>query len=334
MCLLCGHVEFNPQRGRKIYSLFFVERFERRISLANKNVVLNMKSRKLMMRETVTSYLFLAPFLLFFVGFVIYPMFMCVRTSFFDSTLGREDIFIGLENYRTLYNDPVFWKALKNTMIIVVVSVPVTCAFSLWVASAISKMHVAATSIFRCIFYLPVVTGSVAVTVVWKWMYNNYYGIFNFLGKEMGLIEKNINWLGDEKYALWCIIMILLTTSVGQPIVLYVSALDNVDKGLVEAAEVDGATSMQAFWKIKWPQMMPTTLYILVITTINSFQCFALIQLLTSGGPSNSTMTIMYYIYYSAFKLYKYGYGNAMGVILAIIIAILSAIQFKMGEEK
>ena len=99
-------------------------------------------------------------------------------------------------------------------------------------------------------------------------------------------------------------------------------------------AEVDGASTPQAFWKIKWPQMMPTTLYILVITTINSFQCFALIQLLTSGGPNNSTMTIMYYIYYNAFKLYRYGYGNAMGVILAIIIAILSAIQFKAGQEK
>ena len=288
-----------------------------------------------MMRETVTSYLFLAPFLLFFIMFVVYPMFMCVYTSFFDATMGREDVFIGFANYKELFNDPVFWKALKNTMIIVVVSVPVTCAFSLWVASVISKMHVAATSLFRCIFYLPVVTGSVAVTVVWKWMFNNYYGIFNYLGKDVfGVIDKNINWLGDPKYALGCIILILLTTSVGQPIVLYVSALDNVDKSLVEAAEVDGATPMQAFWKIKWPQMMPTTLYILVITTINSFQCFALIQLLTSGGPRNSTMTIMFYIYHNAFKLYKYGYGNAMGVILAIIIAILSAVQMKLGEEK
>ena len=302
--------------------------------MANNKITLNTKSRKLMMRETVTSYLFLAPFLLFFVGFVIYPMFMCVYTSFFDATMGREDIFIGFKNYVDLANDPVFWKGLWNTLIIVFVSVPVTCAFSLWVASAISKMPVVATSAFRCIFYLPVVTGSVAVTVVWKWMYNNYYGIFNYLGTELGLIENNINWLGDPKYALGCIILILLTTSVGQPIVLYVSALDNVDKSLVEAAEVDGATEMQAFWKIKWPQMMPTTLYILVITTINSFQCFALIQLLTSGGPNNSTMTIMYYIYYNAFKLYKYGYGNAMGVILAIIIAILSAVQFKLGEEK
>ena len=302
--------------------------------MANKTISVDKRSRRLVIRETATSYLFLAPFLLFFVMFVVYPMFMCVYTSFFDATMGKEDVFIGFQNYKTLFQDEVFWVALRNTLVIVLVSVPVTCAFSLWVASVISKMHVAATSLFRCIFYLPVVTGSVAVTMVWKWMYNNYYGIFNYLGTEMGLLDQKINWLGDPKYALGCIILILLTTSVGQPIVLYVSALDNVDKGMVEAAEVDGATPMQAFWRIKWPQMMPTTLYILVITTINSFQCFALIQLLTLGGPNNSTMTIMYYIYYNAFKLYRYGYGNAMGVILAIIIAILSAVQFKLGQEK
>ncbi len=292
------------------------------------------RTRRLVLQENVAAYLFLLPFLIFFVGFVLYPMFMCLFTSFFDATMGRKDIFVGLANYKELAADPVFWVALRNTMVIVIVSVPVTCAFSLWVATIISRMPVAATSAFRCIFYLPVVTGSVAVTMVWKWMFNNYYGIFNYLGKNMGLIDKSINWLGDQRYALGCIILILLTTSVGQPIVLYVSALDNVDKSLVEAAEVDGATPFQAFWRVKWQQMMPTTLYILVITTINSFQCFALIQLLTSGGPKNSTMTIMYYIYYNAFKLYRYGYGNAMGVILAIIIAILSAIQFKLGQEK
>ena len=302
--------------------------------LADKNISVSRRTNRLVMHENIAGYLFMAPFLLFFFGFVVYPMFMCIFTSFFDATMGREDIFIGLSNYKELFSDPVFWIALKNTLIIVIVSVPVTCAFSLWIATLISKMPVAATSAFRCIFYLPVVTGSVAVTMVWKWMFNNYYGILNYLGKGLGLIDKNINWLGDPKYALGCIILILLTTSVGQPIVLYVSALDKVDKSLVEAAQVDGATETKSFWRIKWPQMMPTTLYILVITTINSFQCFALIQLLTSGGPNNATMTIMYYIYYNAFKLYRYGYGNAMGVVLALIIALLSAVQFKLGQEK
>ena len=303
--------------------------------MSNKTVRLSKTTRRLVLQENIAAYLFLLPFLIFFVGFVLYPMFMCVYTSFFDANMGKEDVFIGFANYQELMNDPIFWTALRNTMVIVLVSVPVTCAFSLWVANIISKMNVAATSAFRCIFYLPVVTGSVAVTVVWKWMLSKFGGILNYLGNNvMGLYDKNIDFLGDSEYALWCIILILLTTSVGQPIVLYVSALDNVDKSLVEAAEVDGASNRQAFWHIKWPQMMPTTLYILVITTINSFQCFALIQLLTSGGPNNSTMTIMYYIYYNAFKLYRYGYGNAMGVILAIIIAILSAVQFKLGQEK
>lgn len=292
-------------------------------------------SRALVRRETTAGYLFMLPSLFFFLVFVIYPMFMCIYTSLFDSNMGKNtvDVFIGLNNYKELFGDEVFLGALRNTIVIVVVSVPTVCAFSLWVATAIYDMNPALTSIFRVIFYLPVVTGSVAVTVVWKWMYNNYYGIFNYLLKGAGVIDQNINWLGDARYALWCIIIILFTTSVGQPIVLYVSALGNVDQSLVEAAEVDGATRNQVFWRVKWAQIMPTTLYILIITTINSFQCFALIQLLTSGGPNHSTDTIMYYIYYTAFKLYRYGYGNAMGVVLMIIIAILSAVQFKLGKS-
>ena len=282
-------------------------------------------------RENIAGYLFMAPSLLFFIGFVIFPMGMCLVTSFFNYTM-TEFTFTGLKNYQIMFGDSVFIKALVNTIVIVVVSVPITCMFSLWVASVIYKMRQLYTSFFRCVFYLPVVTGSVAVTVVWKWIFNNYTGVLNYMCKALGIISTNVNWLGDPDTALWCIITILLTTSVGQPIVLYVSALSNVDHSLVEAASVDGATNMQTFWRIKWPQIMPTTLYILVITTINSFQCFALIQLLTSGGPNHATETIMYYIYYNAFKLQNYGYGSAMGIILAIIIAIFSAIQFRLAK--
>ena len=292
-------------------------------------------SRALVRRETISGYLFLLPSLIFFLGFVVIPMVYCIILSLTDANMYTEGLgnFVSLKNFVELWQDATFLEALKNTFIIVVVSVPTVCAFSLWVSSAIYKLKGPLLSAFRCIFYLPVVTGSVAVTVVWKWMFDNYTGIFNFVLKGTGIIDKNINWLGDSRFALWCIILILFTTSVGQPIVLYVSALGNVDATLVEAAKVDGATDLQVFWKIKWPQMMPTTLYILVITTINSFQCFALIQLLTSGGPNHSTDTIMYYIYYTAFKLYKYGYGNAMGVILALMIAVLSAVQFKVTQS-
>ena len=296
-------------------------------------------SRALQRRENVAGYLFMLPSLIFFAAFVIIPMVICILTSLTNANMRDQSMlggFVGLENFAKLFEDKTFQQALWNTFLIVIVSVPTVCAFSLWVASAIYRMHGALLSAFRCIFYLPVVTGSVAVTVVWKWMFDNYTGIFNYVLHGTGLIEKNINWLGDPKTALWCIILILFTTSVGQPIVLYVSALGNVDTTLIEAAQVDGATDMQVFWKVKWAQMMPTTLYILVITTINSFQCFALIQLLTSGG--SGTNTVMYYIYYTAFKLTEkaghFGYANAMGVVLAIFIGLLSALQFKLAKEK
>ena len=290
------------------------------------------RSLVLQRRETIVSYLFLLPALFFFVGFVLTPMAMGVVTSFTDSNFNNVNTgshFVFLDNYIRLFKDPIFLKSAWNTVVIVVVAVPTVTAFSLWVGSAIYKMHSAARSFFRCVFYLPVVTGSVAVVVVWKWMFDKYNGLFNYIIRACG--GQGLMWTESEKMALWCIILILFTTSIGQPIVLYVSALGNVDHSLVEAAQVDGATDFQVFWKIKWPSIMPTTLYVAVITTINSFQCFALIQLLTSGGPNYSTSTVMYYLYEIAFRTTKdFGYADAMGVILAIVIALFSALQFKV----
>ena len=290
------------------------------------------RSLVLQRRETIVSYLFLLPALFFFVGFVLTPMAMGVVTSFTDSNFNNVNTgshFVFLDNYIRLFKDPIFLKSAWNTVVIVVVAVPTVTAFSLWVGSAIYKMHSAARSFFRCVFYLPVVTGSVAVVVVWKWMFDKYNGLFNYGTRTMG--GQGLMWTESEKMALWCIILILFTTSIGQPIVLYVSALGNVDHSLVEAAQVDGATDLQVFWKIKWPSIMPTTLYVAVITTINSFQCFALIQLLTSGGPNYSTSTVMYYLYEIAFRTTKdFGYADAMGVVLAIVIALFSALQFKV----
>lgn len=272
------------------------------------------------------------PALLFFCGFVVLPMLYGFITSLFNYTLKDKvslSTFIGFDNYKELFTDPIFWRSMGNTLLLVIVAVPAVTLFALWVASAITPLHSVPRSFFRCVFYLPAVTGTVAVVVVWKWMFDAYNGIFNWVLKSLGLIKENIFWLGDTRFAIWCILIILFTTSVGQPIVLYVAALGNVDKSLVEAAEIDGATGLQAFWKIKWPSIMPTTLYVVVITTINTFQCFALVQLLTSGGPQHSTDTVMYYLYTKAFTLYRYGYANAVGVVLAVIIAVFSVVQFK-----
>ena len=261
-----------------------------------------MKVNKIRMRETLVSYAFLAPILIFFTVFVLAPMIMGFVTSFFNYSMTSFK-FVGLENYSRMFADKVFVKSLINTVIIVIGSVPIVVLFSLFVASQTYHQNAIARSFYRFVFFLPVVTGSVAVTVVWKWIYDPLSGILNFVLKSGHVINQNISWLGDKHWALMAIIIILLTTSVGQPIILYIAAMGNIDNSLVEAARVDGATEFQVFWKIKWPSLLPTTLYIAIITTINSFQCFALIQLLTSGGPNYSTSTLMYYLYEKAFKL-------------------------------
>ena len=180
-------------------------------------------SRALVRRETTSAYLFLLPSLFFFIAFVVIPMFICLGYSFLEYGLGGVKGFAGLDNYVRLFQDPIFHAGLRNTILIVVVAVPSVTAFSLWVSSAIYQMHSFSRSFFRCVFYLPVVTGSVAITVVWKWILNPYYGILNQVTGTAGF-----DWLGNQKTAIWFIILILFTTSIGQPIVLYVAALGNV----------------------------------------------------------------------------------------------------------
>ncbi|GBU04996.1 carbohydrate ABC transporter membrane protein 1 (CUT1 family) [Faecalimonas umbilicata] len=287
------------------------------------------KVNKLRMRESIVSYCFLAPALVFFLLFVLVPMIMGAVTSFFNYTM-TDFSFVGIDNYIKMFGDKVFQKSLINTIIIVIGSVPIVVGFSLFVASQTYERSAFTRSFFRWVFFLPVVTGTVAVTVVWKWIYDPLSGIMNYILKTGHVIDQNIMWLGDKRYALMAIIIILLTTAVGQPIILYIASMGNIDKSLVEAAEVDGANKFQVFWKIKWPSLLPTTLYIVVITTINSFQCFSLIQLLTSGGPNYSTTTIMYYLYEQAFKQSNYGYANTMGVFLALLIGLISFAQFKL----
>lgn len=280
-------------------------------------------------RENLVGYAFVLPALIFFCIFVLAPMVTGIVTSFFNYT-DRKFVFNGIDNYVRLFTNEFFLKSLRNTVLLVVGVVPLITVFSLFVSVMIYQKSAFVRSLFRSIFYLPVVTGTVAVTVVWKWIFDPISGVLNYLLMNAGLIDKEIIWLGDKRFAIWAIILVLFTTSVGQPIILYIAALGNVDKSHVEAAEIDGANGWQVFWNVKWPAILPTTLYVVVITTINSFQCFSLIQLLTSGGPNYNTSTIMYLVYETAFKQYKFGYANAMGVVLAVIICLFSIVQFKV----
>ena len=228
----------------------------------------------------------------------------------------------------------MFLQSVRNTTFITAVSVPIVIIFALFVAINIYNKNAKIRSFFRGVFYLPAISSVVSVTVVWAWIYHPQYGILNYVLKSMHLIENNIDFLGSNATAIFAIIAILITTSVGQPIILYVAALGNVPKDFIEAATIDGANKWTIFRKIIWPQIMPTTLYIVVVTTINSFQIFALIQLLTSGGPNYATSTVMYLVYSKAILEGRFGVSSAMGVILAVIIALISLVQFKVFSKE
>lgn len=284
------------------------------------------KYSKLAKKEWLAAYLFLLPAAIFFIAFVIVPMIGGIVISFFNYT-PRTSEFIGLQNYVQIFNDPVFKKSLGNTMFLVIGNVPVVIVFSMFVSLTIYKRSSKVRSFFRSVFYLPAIASVVSITVVWGWIFHPNYGILNYVLSFFG-VEPQV-WLGNPSTAKWAILMVLVTLSVGQPIVLYMASLGNIPKDYLEAAEIDGANSRQLFWNITWPLLRPTTLYIVIITTINSFQCFSIIQLLTAGGPNYATTTIMYQVYERSFTLGQYGIASSMGVVLAAIVMVISIIQYK-----
>lgn len=275
-----------------------------------------------------SAYFFILPVLVFFTSFVLYPMVKGVYLSLFRFR-GRNITFVGAKHYLDLFKDEIFIKSAQNTILITAIAVPIVVAFSIFVAINIYEKNAFIRSFFRGIFYIPAISSVVSVTVVWNWIYHPKYGILNYILQSANITSSNVDWLGNPRTAIFAIIAILITTSVGQPIILYVAALGNVPKDLIEASKIDGATDYKAFTQIIWPMIKPTTLYIVVVTTINSFQIFALIQLLTAGGPNYATSTIMYLVYQKAIVESRYGASSAMGVILAVIIGIISVLQFK-----
>lgn len=283
---------------------------------------------RLKRRNDFSGYLFILPSMVFFVTFVLYPMIKGIIMSLYKFR-GRRETFVGLENYIKLTSDNVFLKSMGNTMFIVLIAVPVVVVLSLFIAINIYNKSAAVRSFFRGVFYLPAVSSVVSITVVWLWIYNPDFGILNYVLKSINVVDSNIQWLGNSATAIYAIIIVLITTSIGQPIILYIAALGNVPVELIESAKIDGASNWVIFKNIIWPLITPTTLYIVVTTTINSFQIFALIQLMTAGGPNYSTSTIMYLVYEAGIKIQDYGKASAMGVVLAAVIALISTLQFK-----
>lgn len=285
-----------------------------------------MKKKRYRVTSPLTGWLFLLPQLLFFSIFTLYPVFEGLRISLFNTTYVSET-FVGLQNYAALFKDPVFYTSVKNTIFLVLIVVPATLLLGVFISVAIFDKPRHYISTVRSLYYLPVIVSNVVMSMVWNFLLNPASGLVSYLMRSAG--APQINFLGDKRFVLWVIAFVTVVASVGQTIILYVAAMIGIPYDLFEAAMVDGASKFQRAIHILIPLVKPTTLYLLVTNTIAILKLFVIIQLLTDGGPNNSSMTMMYYLYRNAFVYDKTNLAAAIGVLMLLLSVVFILPQFK-----
>ena len=283
-------------------------------------------------RKGWTGYLFIAPGYIAFVAFMLVPLLFAISLSFYESSFNisaRE--FVGFKQYVRIFNDPVFIKALTNTVAYTLVIVPATVFISMILALLINPLGMKAQSFFRGAFYIPGVAGGVVLSVVWLWIFNPTYGLLNFLLGRVGV--EPVMWIASAPASFWAVCMVVLTFTVGQPIILFLAGLAGVPQDILDAATVDGATGLQKTIFVRIPLMRPVILFVLATQTIQVFQLWEVIYMLTNGGPYNSSNSLVYLIFQTAFMNAKYGRASAIGVVLLVIILFFTFIQLRLWKE-
>jgi multiple sugar transport system permease protein len=273
---------------------------------------------------------FVAPALTLIGLFFFLPVAASLLLSFTDFdiyALGRLDRlrFIGLENYRRLLNDPMFWTALKNTLYFVVVGGPLSVLVSLGAALLVNHRLTRFQGVFRTLLFLPVVTTLVAVAVVWRYLYHPRYGFLNYVLGLAGL--PPIEWLGDPDWAMPAIILMAVWKNFGFNMVVFIAGLQSIPHRLYEAAEIDGADGWSQFRYITLPTLAPTFLFVTVITLIGYFQLFAEPYVMTQGGPADSTLSVALLMFQEGFRWWNLGYAAAVAFVLFLIILAGTLIQ-------
>jgi len=282
------------------------------------------------------AYLFLTPALLAIFIFFLIPVLAALLMSFTDFdiySLGNFSYarFIGMQNYIEIFKDPLFWQSLKNTLYFVVAGGPLSIAVSLAAALLLSSKLIKYKGIFRLVYFMPVVTTLVAVSILWRFIYHPRFGILNFLLGFIGI--HPIDWLGDPHWAMPAIILMAVWKNFGYNMIIFIAGLQNIPVDLYEAANLEGASEWNKFKNITLPLLAPTTLFVSIITMIGYFQLFAEPYVMTQGGPLNSTLSIVLYMYQEGFRWWNMGYSAALAFILFLIILIVSLIQLKVQRE-
>ena len=278
-------------------------------------------------KEWKAGYLFILPNLIGFLIFTFLPVIAALLLSFTEWDLLRPVKWVGLANFARLLADETFHKVMRNTVMFVLVTVPTRMIIALLVALLLNR-KMKGTVFFRTAFFMPVVSSTVAIALVWQWIFNADFGPLNNVLYALGMSNPP-NWLTSTKYALPALMIVSIWQGIGFNMVIYLAGLQGIPEQLYEAAKIDGANAWTQFWKITLPMLSPTTFFVLVMTTISSFQVFDLAMIMTEGGPANATNTIVYHIYRNAFQFFKMGYAAAIAWVLFIIIFIITLIQFK-----
>ncbi len=290
-------------------------------------------SKKFRVKNAMIGWSFIAIAVIMICLFYFYPMIQALILSF-QSGMGANLHFIGFDNYIRLFKDPIFLTTVKNTVIYLLIQVPVMIILALFLSVLLNNKMLKLKGVFRTAIFLPCVTSLVAYSVIFKYLFAQD-GIINNMLINLSLISEPIQWLTDPFWAKVTIIVAITWRWTGYNMIFFLSALQNVDESIYEAAKIDGASSLQQFFKITIPMLKPIILFTTITSTIGTLQLFDEVMNITKGGPGNATMTISQYIYNLSFKYTPdFGYAATVSYAIVILIVFFSIIQFKVAGDK
>lgn len=286
-----------------------------------------MSRTQLSRKESINAIIFLAPSLGFLLIFLIFPILASFYLSFTQYDIFSPSKWVGFRNYVQHFSDPLFWNSLRVSFYFTLGSVPARMFLALGLA-VILNSQIKGISIFRSLFFLPSVASIVAISMLWLWLYNPSFGIFNFILNSFGFSSQS--WLRNPQQAPFCLIIMEIWRTVGYWMIIYLAGLQEIPEQHYEAAKIDGANKWQLFLYITFPCLIPVTLFILVMSTIWTLQIFAQVYIMTQGGPANATSVVVHRIYVEAFKQMRFGYASASSIIFFFIVIFITFLYLKI----
>lgn len=300
-------------------------------SMKTESPVHESNSRKKWITPRTAPYIFVAPAILLFLIFTLYPVIKSLITSF-HSKQGGEEIFVGFQNYVRLFQDELFYKALLNTFTLLVFQVPIMLTIAVILAVLLNSSLLKMRGLFRGAYFLPAVTSLVTASIVFVILLDEHNGFINYLLSFLGV--DPIAWLNDSFWAKISIMIVMTWRWTGYNMVILLAGLQGIPKDFYEAASIDGAGKIRQFFSITLPQLKPVLLFTAVLSTIGTLQLFDESYIITNGGPNNSTLTVILYLYNNGFRYFDFGYASAIAYVLVIIIAVLSYLQLKVAGDE